>query len=389
MRKACGVAVPIDTTQALLRPSQLEALVRAVHVADEHDEHDWIEWKNTLDFTTADDKWHVAKQILGFSNRTVATAQRHTGGYAYLLVGVEPGALTGVTSIDNADLTSAIERYVGTARWSLEQVQVDGKKVVILIVEPPKPGDDPFTLRKAYRNFPEGAIFVRSPGRTEQASTVQVQALMERAKAMRETLDIGIRAEPATIEFGPSLDDNRIDELLVEERSVLMAPNRSRRPAPHSQGYSELAGAGYSSIMSALSGLQAFARERRDERSETDYAQEVETYLDELREAVKVHHLHERYNRPAASLRLVVDNPTDRNFRGLHVVVHVEGDVRRWEEDIVDELYRAEELPDTSPAAGHANEGAGAVHHVADPYGRLAQGNPRPLIRQPRPGLLD
>lgn len=40
-----------------------------------------------------------------------ATAQRHTGGYAYLLVGVEPEALTGVTSLDNADLTGAIERY--------------------------------------------------------------------------------------------------------------------------------------------------------------------------------------------------------------------------------------------------------------------------------------
>ncbi len=92
------MAVPIDTSEPFLRPSQLEALTRAAASADAHDEHDWIEWKSSLELSSAEGKWHVAKQVLGFSNRTVETALRHAGGHAYLLVGVEPGAITGVTS---------------------------------------------------------------------------------------------------------------------------------------------------------------------------------------------------------------------------------------------------------------------------------------------------
>jgi hypothetical protein len=39
------VAVQLDTSKALLRPSQLEALVAAVLVAHDHDEDDWLEWR--------------------------------------------------------------------------------------------------------------------------------------------------------------------------------------------------------------------------------------------------------------------------------------------------------------------------------------------------------
>jgi hypothetical protein len=66
--------------------------------------------EGTLDLTLKDAKEHIAKQVLGFSNRTVATAARHAEGYAYLLVGVEPGSLVGVDTIDNADLVSGINR---------------------------------------------------------------------------------------------------------------------------------------------------------------------------------------------------------------------------------------------------------------------------------------
>jgi hypothetical protein len=75
------VAVKIDVSGPLLRPSQLEALVRAVADAGEHDEHDWLEWKSWLDLTQTRAREHIAKHVLGFSNRTVQTAALHAGGH--------------------------------------------------------------------------------------------------------------------------------------------------------------------------------------------------------------------------------------------------------------------------------------------------------------------
>lgn len=360
------MAVPIDTSQPLLRPSQLDALVRGVLAADTHDEHDWIEWKSTLDFTAANDKWHIAKQVLGFSNRTAGAARRHTGGYAYLLLGVEPGALTGVTSIDNAVLTNVIDRYVAPVRWSVEQVQVDGKKIVIIIVEPPKDGDPPFTLKKAYEKFAEGTIFVRSPGRTEQASSAQVAALVERAHAARMKLEIELRAEPATVEFGPEFDEQRIGDLIEAERRDLMRPSRPRRPSPATTDAAQRPpGAGvvgvppaiksiaasYQNVAAAYQGFSNFGQ-LPDKRSDKDYEQEVERYLDKFGQAFKHSHLHRRYYNPDASLRFVVDNMTDRNFRRLSVTVFIDGNVKRWPEKTADRVAVRPYFPTRPRALG-------------------------------------
>ncbi|WP_214367030.1 hypothetical protein [Pseudonocardia sp. H11422] len=148
------MAVQLDTSKALLRLSQLEALVAAVlvahdhdEVAHDHDEDDWPEWKGGLDLTLKDAKEHIAKQVLDFSNRTVATAPPHADGYAYLLVGVEPGSLVGVDTIDNADLVSGTNRYVGDGpRWTPERISSGDK------TRPP-------TGRKPIRG---GAQFVRA-----------------------------------------------------------------------------------------------------------------------------------------------------------------------------------------------------------------------------------
>jgi len=346
-RNTARVAVLVDQSQPFLRPSQLDALVRAVRDADDHDEHDWIEWKSTLDFTVAEGRWHLAKHILGFANRTVSAAQRHAGGYAYLLVGVQPGAVTGVESVDNAELTAAINRYVGPARWSLEQVVVEDRKVVIVIVDPPRAGDMAFTLRKQYRNFAEGTIFVRSPGRTEQASPAQVDALFQRASATRDQLEIEMRAEPATVEYGPDFDEDKIGQLIEFERTELMAPSRSHhpaqqddRPGPHVVRPTPLPYRGFS------------LRERPDERSEADYVQEVTAYLEKLSVAYRMNHLHGRLHSRDAALCLVVDNNTDRNFRGLTVRVHVGGDVKCWPDEFSDRLSEVPELPAQPRALG-------------------------------------
>jgi hypothetical protein len=338
------VAFSIDTSAPFLRPSQLEALVVAVRdEADKNDEHDWVEWKSTLDLTIAADRWHLAKQILGFSNRAIATSKRHAGGYSYVLVGVEPGALAGVTTIDNADLVNPLNRWVGPARWSPEQVVVDGKTVMVIVVDPPQPGDDPFTLRKAYDQFNEGAIFVRTPGRTDRATSAQITDLMARARAGTAVVQVVVRAEPATVEFGPAYDAQRAQEWLAERRTELMLPSRSKWPATKPSPYAALRQFDRGLVMPATSvyGLG----EQPDKRTEEDYEREVEEYLAKAEETVRDHLLHQRYESDGATLRLVVDNPTDRNFQKLVVTAHVHGDVVKWPSSVGVRVYAAPNWP--------------------------------------------
>jgi hypothetical protein len=74
------VALQIDISAPLLRPSHLTALVQAVRNADGHEEHRWIEWKSTLDLTDRAGLAHIAKAVIGFANRDPAAARHHAGG---------------------------------------------------------------------------------------------------------------------------------------------------------------------------------------------------------------------------------------------------------------------------------------------------------------------
>jgi len=113
------MAVSIDSSRTYRWPSELVELVEAVVQADPNNESTWIEWKSTLVLDGKSSQCHhIAKHVLGFSNRSVATARHHAGGFAYMLVGAEPGNLVGVTSVDHAVLRPRIERQVGSAvRW--------------------------------------------------------------------------------------------------------------------------------------------------------------------------------------------------------------------------------------------------------------------------------
>jgi hypothetical protein len=62
------VALNIDVHEGLRRPADLVKLVEAVIAGKDEDEADWIEWKSTLDLTTAGGAFNLARQILGSSN---------------------------------------------------------------------------------------------------------------------------------------------------------------------------------------------------------------------------------------------------------------------------------------------------------------------------------
>ena len=106
------MSLQIDTRTALRTPNALAQLVFAVTQASSNDELDWIEWKSGLYLTDRATQGTVARHILGMANRRPDQARLHAGGCGYVVIGAEPGRVTGVIEADPADLSNAIRPYL-------------------------------------------------------------------------------------------------------------------------------------------------------------------------------------------------------------------------------------------------------------------------------------
>lgn len=69
---------------------------------------DWLEWKRTIDLTRPAGRFEVASFVLGAANRDPAKAAADAEGTAYLLAGVEPGAIYGVPRPDVAQIEDGV-----------------------------------------------------------------------------------------------------------------------------------------------------------------------------------------------------------------------------------------------------------------------------------------
>ncbi|WP_173034047.1 hypothetical protein [Phytohabitans flavus] len=91
------------------------------------DEARWIEWKGTLDLSSAAGQHHLVRQIQGFANRDPDFAARWAGGYAYLIVGAEPGVgqPAGVSTVDAATLEPQLGKWLpDEITWNLDYVRI-------------------------------------------------------------------------------------------------------------------------------------------------------------------------------------------------------------------------------------------------------------------------
>lgn len=181
------MAIPIDTSTALRGTNELRSLVDAITQATDHDEADWVEWKSSLDLTTKDGCCAIARTVLGMANRMPERACQTCEGVGYMVIGAEPGSRHGIASVDPAIFEPLIESYVGGAdgpRWLPTYVVDDGKSVLVVTVETPRPGDRIFTLRKEFGGHKSGTVFVRKQGRTVPANAEDMDALQRRLTAV-------------------------------------------------------------------------------------------------------------------------------------------------------------------------------------------------------------
>lgn len=334
--------VPIDSSRPYRWPSELIELVEAVTRADPSNESTWIEWKSTLDLGDKSGHYHVAKHVLGFANRTVATARTHVGGHAYMIVGAEPGGVEGIEAVDPAVLRSKIIRYVGAAvRWRPELISVQGKQVLMVVVDPPEAGDPIHPVRHQLDKHEKGRILVRRAGSTDPADDFEVDQLVQRVRTGEGGLEITIEPLSTMIERKPSFPD--FEELAETERVATLARPRADTPRP---------GGALGAFLNQAAAMGS-TFEEPDERSQEDYEEEVEDYAKAYNQALQQRAAWRVWRHRPIFLRLEAVNLTEANFADIELEIHVPGDVRSWPEAL-DDFRRAGEtpLPDRPAALG-------------------------------------
>jgi hypothetical protein len=313
------VTLSIDAARAFRYDSELRELVQAVRDSGVHDESEWIEWKIAVDGTdtareplltaTADEL--IARAVLGFANRMPEVAQNWAEGHAYLLIGVQPGEVRGIRSSDPEKIHSRLRPYVGGhISWRPEYTTVDGQQVLVVIVDPPRPGDPIHTLQKGAQNRQPGMIFVRHPGKTEQADPADIAKLTARANARHSMLDITITARHDSIEAVEEPHDY-FESWAEMQRSTLLAA-RHRAPA-HRLATIDVAA------------LMAYGTSVPDPRTEEEYAGEVESYMAKAMPALTIRAVGRQARRAETMLTLEVANGSDDHVGGLYVEAHVLG----------------------------------------------------------------
>ncbi|MFF0207806.1 AlbA family DNA-binding domain-containing protein [Streptomyces althioticus] len=294
------MALDIPTDRPLRSPRQLLQLVTAIRDAGDHDENDWIEWKSTYDLTTKEVRATLARHIIGMANRMPDKAAAICHGYGYIAIGVEPGQVEGVTTIDLADLDSGLQPYLGHQgpEWSANHVTLDGRTILVLTVEPPKLGDLIHTLNKDFSKYVAGMIFVRRSGRTVQANPGEVAALTRRATLKTSSpqhMTVTAATEPVEVPLYDYV--SHVDHLCTRKKIELLDRRRMTK-RPGSLGMS------------------------LDNRDTNDYRKEVAEYLEDYREHL-VNQTRKLYTQAGnGELQLTVYNPDELSHQGVRIELH-------------------------------------------------------------------
>ncbi|MGC4952986.1 RNA-binding domain-containing protein [Actinomadura citrea] len=341
------MAFSIDASSAFLLPSQLRCLAQAVRDAGQHDESRWIEWKATLPLGTGQARVHLVKHILGLANRAPDVAARWAGGFGYVVVGVSPGEVRGVASIDHNDLEQDLKPFLGPdLMWNAEYIELDGKDVLIVVVDPPKRGDPIHYLHKALPHpkgngvvHAEHVVFVRRNARTVKAEAGDWRMLQERFAATQNRLDVEIITLQQQIDgYLRSVYSEAIAARLEESCEELINPRYG-------------ASQGDAPLMNISADLAA--------RTRGDYVTDVDNYLRNLEDFLERRLLEEFVQRKSSGLSLVLVNRGDRPFRDVRFTVTLQASGKLHYPGLVDDDL----LNASAPLRPHPY-GASAQHHA-------------------------
>ena len=306
-----------------LSDEQLRSLAKEIRDGVTATETDWLEWKRALDLTRAAGRFGVSRQILGMANRVPGLARRNCGGYGYLLVGVEPGAMLGTARFDPAQLHDWFDPYIGATgpTWQPRFIQVDNTTILAIEVEPPRSGDSIHTLKKSYDRVDRGAIFVRKNGKTHPAEPEDIENLEQRARGTQLDLDLTLIGDLPTSWFDNQAVTATIKQIADREKEAQL------RRARQTQAPGALA--------DFRSRTMAIALGRPDDRTIEQYADEVAQWLKRWTERALEHWISAYAAADHGTCSLSLTNLTDHNFTSVEVRLEIPG---AWVITDLDEL---------------------------------------------------
>ena len=303
------MALTLDTSTPFRSIRELGDLVRAISLAPlTESEPDWLEWKR--DAVLSNRRWQAGmeKFIAGFANRDPNVAKREIGGCAYLVIGVEPGYTSGVNPIDNANLHAGVTRFVrSTVRWSPQYIEHQGKKVLVISIEPPEYGDEIVAILADYHSpagnvCRKGDVFIRSHGKTDHATQDDYDMLVQRFSAGAEQADgMSVRASSDVTAIAVASGPDEAGHWLSCQRDELLVPFRR-----------------------ALNGK---IRPFPERRTASGYRAKVSSYLSKVAPVLPLKARADAIVDRAPNLQLVLINETEHNFAAARVEVKVDGDV--------------------------------------------------------------
>lgn len=310
------MALPFDTGLAPQTAAELQPLAEAILQADPTDESDWLEWKQRLDLSDKQYQFELAKHILGFANRPVQSASLHCRGFAYLFIGIEPQSVTGVETLDPAQLVDAINTYVGSDGpiWKHHYLRLDNHDVLAIVVHPPKSGDLIHLLRKGYNNSDNATAFVRKSGKTDRADLGDFANLQERLRGTRLDLDITISAAQSISWFDDAVIGESIHGIAQMQGDSMI-----------SRAQSTLLRAGRSSPTSTVPVAFQDSFLSPDKRTFEEYQAQVVDWQNRWATQAQTVWL-QRYLETGHGLcSLTLKNLTDRNFGSVEVQLEIKG----------------------------------------------------------------
>jgi hypothetical protein len=329
------MALEIDTSRAFFSLAMRRALIVAVHEAPlDESEPDWIEWKSEVDLR--EKRWmaEIARQVIGLANRDPDKAHRAAEGSGYLLLGVEPGNLCGVTPIDNAQLESGVSAYLGRdgPQMSPEYLDVNGKNVLVMSVRPPRQGDRIYCFEKEYQRLAEprvhyrnGDVFVRRDGRTVPAEAADFRMLERRLleRPVQQQLDVELRwarAESAVIPIDVS--DAGVEAWVARERERLRRPPD---PGPAIQPSLATPKAHVPMTVQRLERQLLGSKVEPETRTAEQYDSEVEKYLAAVQSGLPNYLRYRAVEDGLGVLQLAAVNNTEDNYEEVAIVLSFGG----------------------------------------------------------------
>jgi hypothetical protein len=147
------VVLKVDTSETLLRPTQLAALVEAVRDAADHDEDLWVEWKSgydndggrrtQLDLTAAAGLAQITKAVLGMANRDSSVTPADLEMLQNRLLERTPTlqmtvAAVPATTERTPDIPAAVEQWVEQRRPGAAGSAVRGPQATVARLRRPQ-----------------------------------------------------------------------------------------------------------------------------------------------------------------------------------------------------------------------------------------------------------